>query len=431
MVSAMKELANPNSTEPLKNRLLAVANSFLQKINDSLMTNLANKITSPITGLFTPEMRASGGMISGGSGNKDDVPAMLMGGEYVVNKKSVSKYGSSFFDALNKGSIKKFAGGGWVESDTTRYQDPNTITPYGQRRDQGLSFDENGKVIGMDSYTGRSEDKQNALMKAQTDYYAQNAQTGQGGFFAPGQNGQGSIMGMRNLLAFSTQQTAGTQYDKISGRGNSASIDIAGGSSNLSLFALRDQENLRNTQYSEAKQKALELYLGGFDAAKEKANIEEEARKEIERIKQEQKTAFRKQYQGMLVQLGISAAMALGTSALSRMSATGGQAAQKAKIDSINSGTANSDYSQGYDYKGELYTPLITDYIKPFLDIDFKTDQKINLENLEQDIEIIANEVIDEINTVDCERRCDCKGTGTQARSRAVRGRAVPHQCPA
>lgn len=365
MVSAMRELSNPNSTEPLKKRLLGVAASFLQKINDGLMQNLANQMLKPIIGGFGSMTSgagmpgapyASGGIIKGGSGSKDDVPAMLMGGEYVLTKSAVKKYGPSFLDALNSGKIQKFAQGGWVESDVTKYQDPNTIIPYGNIRDQGLSFDESGKVIGMDSYTGRAEDKQYALMKAQSNYYAQNAQTGQGGFFAPGQNGQGSIMGMKNLFAFATQQTTGTQYDKISASGNAASIDIAGGSSNLSLFALRDQENLRNTQYSEAKQKALELYLGGFDAAKEKANIEEEARKEIERIKQEQKTAFRKQYQGMLVQLGISAAMALGSAALDRMSSSGGQAAQKAKIDSINQGTANADFSQGYDYNGQLYS---------------------------------------------------------------------------
>ena len=56
MASAMKELANPNSTEPLKNRLLGVANSFLQKINDGLMQNLADQITKPLisgVGSFT------------------------------------------------------------------------------------------------------------------------------------------------------------------------------------------------------------------------------------------------------------------------------------------------------------------------------------------------------------------------------------------
>jgi hypothetical protein len=308
MVSAMRELSNPNSTQPLKERLLGVANAFLQKINEAFMTQAANKLTSGIMGTM-PGM-ASGGYIKGGSGSRDDVPAMLMGGEYVVTKSAVQKYGPSFFDALNKGTIKKYASGGWVESDVTKYQDPAKVSPYGQNRDKGLSFNESGQVIGMDSYSGTAENKQDAMMKAQTNYYAQNAQTGQGGFYMPGQNGMGGIMGSRNLLAFATQQTTGTRFDKMSSRGGAASIDIGAGSSNLSLFALRDQDNIRNKEYLEAKQKSSDLYFGSIDAAKEKANKEEEIRKEQERLKQEQKTAFRKMYQGLIRQAAQSVLMA-------------------------------------------------------------------------------------------------------------------------
>jgi TP901 family phage tail tape measure protein len=329
MASAMRELANPNSTEPLKNRLLGVASAFLQKINDSLMTNLANRITSPITGLFTPEMKASGGMITGGSGSKDDVPAMLMGGEYVINKKSVSKYGAGFLDSLNKGGIKKFANGGWVESDVTKYQDPSTVNPYGQIRDQGLSFNESGQVIGMDSYTGTAENKQNAMMRAQSDYYAKNAQSGQGGFYTPGENGMGAIMGQRNLLSFATQQTAGTRFDKISGAGGAGSIDLGAGSSNMSLFALRDQENSRNAGYLESKRKSLDLYFGGIDAAKEKANREEEIKKEQERIKEEAKKQEKAMIKGILTSIATSAAMA-GVSALGNAASAGWSATNQA-----------------------------------------------------------------------------------------------------
>jgi hypothetical protein len=38
---------------------------------------------------------------------------MLMGGEYVIKKDSVQKYGLSFMDNLNNGSIPKFAKGGY------------------------------------------------------------------------------------------------------------------------------------------------------------------------------------------------------------------------------------------------------------------------------------------------------------------------------
>ncbi len=52
-----------------------------------------------------PEAKAEGGPIKGGSGRRDDVPIMAMGGEYVIKKSSVNKYGASFLDALNKGVI--------------------------------------------------------------------------------------------------------------------------------------------------------------------------------------------------------------------------------------------------------------------------------------------------------------------------------------
>jgi len=52
-----------------------------------------------------PEAKAEGGPIHGGSGRKDDVPIMAMGGEYVIKKSSVNKYGTSFMDALNRGLV--------------------------------------------------------------------------------------------------------------------------------------------------------------------------------------------------------------------------------------------------------------------------------------------------------------------------------------
>ena len=49
----------------------------------------------------------SGGMVSGGSGYKDDVPAMLTRGEYVMRKSAVNKYGEEFFQKLNTGGMAK------------------------------------------------------------------------------------------------------------------------------------------------------------------------------------------------------------------------------------------------------------------------------------------------------------------------------------
>ncbi|AKJ72033.1 hypothetical protein [Gordonia alkanivorans] len=59
-----------------------------------------------------PLLKAAGGAISGPGGPRDDlIPAMLSNGEYVVNAKSVGKYGVGFMDQVNAG---RFADGSLV-----------------------------------------------------------------------------------------------------------------------------------------------------------------------------------------------------------------------------------------------------------------------------------------------------------------------------
>lgn len=59
---------------------------------------------------------ANGGLIrgfaSGGPAGKDNIPALLMGGEFVMNRGAVNKYGINFFNRINSGSFSKFASGG-------------------------------------------------------------------------------------------------------------------------------------------------------------------------------------------------------------------------------------------------------------------------------------------------------------------------------
>jgi hypothetical protein len=324
----MRVLSDPSSTASLGERLMGVASAFVNKINEALMTNAANRITSGIfgngqagTGLAGALGFASGGEIEGGSGVKDDVPAMLMGGEYVIRKDVVNKYGKDFFEKLNSGKLKGFAAGGPVmpygmqETDLNDLiRNPNKYTTYGENRMAGLSFDQSGKVTGIENYQGKEEDKQDALLKAQTNFYNQNQQTGQNGFFMPGSYGQGAIIGQKNLLSFATQETVGTQYDKISSSGNSASIDIAGGSGNLSLFALRDQGNVRNTQYLESKNKALDLYFQDYQTSKDKIRMDFENEKEYKRQMEEwekaKKEAKKQAQRALVTQLATTAIMA-------------------------------------------------------------------------------------------------------------------------
>lgn len=70
---------------------------------------------------------STGGNVVGGSGNKDDVPAMLSGGEYVIRKSAVDKYGSGLLHMINGGRINGFAAGGesqFLGANTYRYNDP-------------------------------------------------------------------------------------------------------------------------------------------------------------------------------------------------------------------------------------------------------------------------------------------------------------------
>jgi hypothetical protein len=124
---------------------------------------------------------------------------MLMGGEYVIKKSSVQKYGSKFLDSLNRGSIKGFASGGGVQS-------------------------------------------------------------GSGGFYAPGEYGTGGIRGKRELLSFATQSFSSGQYDTMGGFGMSgASVSLEAESGRLSQFGRQNNPMFERVQ--ESKQQAFDVYL--------------------------------------------------------------------------------------------------------------------------------------------------------------------------
>ena len=65
-------------------------------------------------GLITPrgvKRFNRGGPVIGGSGSKDDVPAMMRSGEFVIRKGSVQRYGSEFMENLNRGVVGMAKGG--------------------------------------------------------------------------------------------------------------------------------------------------------------------------------------------------------------------------------------------------------------------------------------------------------------------------------
>ena len=89
----------------------------------------AGQGTDPYQGLrnmfsksYNLKQPAYGGMIAGfnnGGGPTDDIPALLMGGEYVMDRATTRKYGKQYLDSMNTGRAR-FAEGGYagVEAET-------------------------------------------------------------------------------------------------------------------------------------------------------------------------------------------------------------------------------------------------------------------------------------------------------------------------
>ncbi len=234
-----------SGAKDLKTALTDAATSFLNAITQKNIQNLADMFTGGVGGFFTK--KASGGLISGGSGTKDDVPAMLMGGEYVIKKSAVKKYGSKFLDSLNNGGIKGFAKGGGVQSGT-------------------------------------------------------------GGFYVPGDFGEGAITGKNQLLAFAGQSFTGGQYDRMGGFGMSgASISLEPESARLTAFGRENSPIFERVQ--QAKEEAFNVYL---DQLKQESAYKEQL-KQIE----EAEKARKKQLQTAIISAVVSTAVSVGASAFS------------------------------------------------------------------------------------------------------------------
>ena len=105
-----------------------VALSFLNTLNQAIQRRLSDQILGAVTtgiqsfagpgfSLFSKGgvvRRSDGGEVYGGSGTKDDVPAMLNSGEYVIRKSAVHKYGKDFLTAINSGTVRQRNQGGII-----------------------------------------------------------------------------------------------------------------------------------------------------------------------------------------------------------------------------------------------------------------------------------------------------------------------------
>jgi len=107
-VNAIQTRKKNASGKSLGEKLKGISSkNFVDKTGDKIFDNYLSPYDS--FGEY-----ASGGKVRGpGSGLSDSIPAMLSNGEYVINAKAAARH-HALLEAINNGSIGKYAGGGKV-----------------------------------------------------------------------------------------------------------------------------------------------------------------------------------------------------------------------------------------------------------------------------------------------------------------------------
>ena len=100
---------------------------------------------------------ASGGIISGtGTSTSDSIPAMLSDGEYVLNAAAVRRIGIPALNAINSGSIRQFAQGGYVSPGPGKAVSvngmPNIIVNISNASGMPLAAEETGSSFDGENY---------------------------------------------------------------------------------------------------------------------------------------------------------------------------------------------------------------------------------------------------------------------------------------
>ena len=116
--------------ESLGDALRAAATDFFSLLAKGFMQSAVDQITGVGLGkgggggfnllslLFGGEKKNRGGIITGGSGTRDDVPTLLTGGEFVIRRASVNRYGRAFLEDLNEGNVPQMQAGGFYSPGT-------------------------------------------------------------------------------------------------------------------------------------------------------------------------------------------------------------------------------------------------------------------------------------------------------------------------
>ncbi len=121
-----------------KEAIVAFADGILNSISNVSANMATNMMFSRLfpqkaDGGYIPRF-AGGGVVTGGSGIRDDVPAMMSGGEYVIKKSSAQKIGYQTLDAIN-------ASGGGLDGggQAPQYSGRDIATMYGISAAAGLA----------------------------------------------------------------------------------------------------------------------------------------------------------------------------------------------------------------------------------------------------------------------------------------------------
>ena len=290
----------------------------LEMSTNALFNSLFSSVGGVPSAFKSPLGRANGGYIQGfstggkvlgGSGTKDDVPAALSRGEYVIKKSSVNKYGTRFLNSLNQGGVVGLAGGGSLggvgdpisEDLIAEYLKNSNKTPASET-DTGRVVDANlkdqlGKSLAS-IYEGSDVTYSDAFSKLSS------SNTASGGAFRA------------NLAAF---YTADNKY------ATAGSYVVDPLLSQMALFDENDPQNQINQQNREMIASYLKEGIDNYERNREtiigtiEANREEKRR--IDQINQEQRDAFDKQQENNLKGAFIQAGMSIAGGAASTYAA--------------------------------------------------------------------------------------------------------------
>ncbi len=101
----------------------AISSTLIQKFANGGFVLDIPTVPAPKNFYSVAKYYDSGGKITDGTGAKDDVPAMLMGGEFVINKRAAQSIGYENLERMNEqGRLLALASGGRVPSYTPEYE---------------------------------------------------------------------------------------------------------------------------------------------------------------------------------------------------------------------------------------------------------------------------------------------------------------------